>query len=102
MKKENDEIQQDVINHTFPMKEKEINYLISYIKENGYQIIVAKNDYSTSGFAKKYTINAGDSDDKILTDLRIFKTKIASEIEKEMFVNRQFIKNIEDIINETK
>jgi hypothetical protein len=81
---------------------KEITGLITYIKENGYQIIVAKNDYSTSGFAKKYTINAGDSDDKILTDLRIFKTKIASEIEKEMFVNRPFIKNIEDIINETK
>ncbi len=81
---------------------KEITGLITYIKENGYQIIVAKNDYSTSGFAKKYTINAGDSDDKILTDLRIFKTKIASEIEKEMFVNRPFIKNIEDIINKTK
>lgn len=80
---------------------KEITGLISYIKENGYQIIVAKNDYSTSGFAKKYTINAGDSDNKILTDLRIFKTKIASEIEKEIFVNRPFIKNIEDIINET-
>ena len=78
----------------------EIKKLISYIKENGYQIIVAKNDYTTSGFAKKYTINAGDSDDKILTDLRIFKTKIAYELEKEMFVNRPFIKNIEDIINE--
>ena len=81
---------------------KEITGLISYIKENGYQIIVAKNDYSTSGFAKKYTINAGDSDDKILTDLRIFKTKIAYELEKEIFVNRPFIKNIEDIINKTK
>lgn len=80
---------------------KEITGLISYIKENGYQIIVAKNDYFTSGFAKKYTINAGDSDDKILTDLRIFKTKIAYELEKEIFVNRPFIKNIEDIINKT-
>ena len=80
----------------------EIKKLISYIKENGYQIIVCKNDYTASGFAKKYIINAGDSDDKILTELRIFKTKIAYELEKEMFVNRPFIKNIEDIINETK